>query len=376
MSVFFGVSMFAIGILIPYFPLLLNDRGLDAAAIGYLLATPYLLRLVTLPALGALADRVADRRAVLAGIGVATVGFALLFEVSTATLVLFAATAGLYVAAQSFGPMSDVIALSLDRSGLGSYGRMRLWGSVTFVVGNMAGGALLASGGLDAVYAALVAAFAATLAAVAILPKPPVRLRAAVATAASPVLRNPAFLGMLLAGGLLQASHAALYGFGTLAWSSRGYSEVAIGNLWAIGVIAEILLFAAAPQLFRRFSAWSLLVLAAAVGTVRWAIFPLDLGLGFVAATQVLHAGSFACGHLGVLRFISDVVPDERAGAAQGSYMVMLGLAMCASTALAGPLFASFGIGSFAFMAIFCALSLALLVAGRIRFEGLGPSRA
>ncbi len=83
-------------------------------------------------------------------------------------------------------------------------------------------------------------------------------------------LRQPAFLAIAAAGSLIQASHAAYYGFSTLDWSAKGFDGVTIGVLWALGVAAEIVLFAFAARLPARFGPVTLILIGAAGGIVRW----------------------------------------------------------------------------------------------------------
>ena len=55
---------------------------------------------------------------------------------------------------------------------------------------------------------------------------------------------SPTFLLFLLAASTIQASHALYYTFGTLHWRAQGFADGTIGALWALGVVAEIGLFA------------------------------------------------------------------------------------------------------------------------------------
>ena len=58
------------------------------------------------------------------------------------------------------------------------------------------------------------------------------------------LLREPAFVAAIAAASLVQASHAVYYGFATIDWQGASYDGSVIGALWALGVVAEIALFA------------------------------------------------------------------------------------------------------------------------------------
>jgi len=96
---------------------------------------------------------------------------------------------------------------------------------------------------------------------------PPPHRRISLADAVK-LAQSPSFPLFLLAASMIQASHALYYAFGTLHWRARGFADGSIGVLWALGVIAEIGLFAASGRvLAKRDAAWLLLAagLAAAV---------------------------------------------------------------------------------------------------------------
>src|SRR3546814_2116859 len=69
---------------------------------------------------------------------------------------------------------------------------------------------------------------------------------------------------------LMQMSFGPFYVFYTLNLQAHGHGGLAIGSLWAIGVLAEIALFWVAPQLIARFGAPRLLSLSLAVTITRW----------------------------------------------------------------------------------------------------------
>ena len=364
MGGYFAAALFVNGVVLPYFPVFLHDRGLSGEEIALVLAMPYLLRIVMMPLVTGLADRVRERRVVVVGLAAALLALALVLLPLTGKVEVMVVAATVLVLAFTIGPLADAIAVSMERRGEGDYGRMRLWGSATFILGNLAGGAVMQHFGVPAVYWLMVIGFAIGLAASLMIP-PSGPVLAAASAASLLVMRRPAFLAVLVAGGLIQASHAGLYGFATLTWQQRGFDETTIGALWAVGVIAEIILFAFAARIPGRVQPVGLLVAGGLLGVVRWGLFVVDTPVAATALVQVMHAGSFALAHLGMMRFIREMVPEERSASAQGTYVIFVGLAMAAATALFGRLWTLFDAGAFLSMSAFCATGVAILIAAR-----------
>lgn len=364
MSGFFAVAFFVNGVLTPFFPVLLAVKGLSGQEIAFVLATPQVMRMFTMPVVSGLSDRASDRRFVMAGLIGLTLGFALLFGAARGNLAVIAVGSVLLVLSYCVAPLADAFAMIMDRHGLGDYGRMRLWGSASFILGNIVGGYAMDYSGPGAVYGLVLFGFTiALLSTVSIPQAPAVRQRAS--AAALTVLRKPAFLAVLLGHAVNQAGHAALYAFGTLLWRGEGFTDFTIGVFWAVGVVAEIILFALAGRRLQSIPPLRLMAAGAVVGCLRWLLFSMQLPLVPTLILQVMHAGSFALAHIGLMRFLREVVPTERAASAQGAFVVFNGLAMAMATALAGRLVPSIGADTYIVMAIFPILGLIILtVAG------------
>lgn len=373
MSAFFAAAFFVNGVVLPFFPVVLAHRGLTGGEIAFVLGVPYLLRLVSMPLVTGLADRMADRRLLVVGLTASVLALGACFGPLTDRGWVIAVGTAMLVVSFCVGPLADAIALSMERRGLGAYGRMRSWGSATFILGNLVGGWALHRSGVGAVYALMMAGFALGLAATVLIPKAGPLPHAAHAAALT-IVRRPAFLIVLLAAGLIQASHAGLYGFATLTWQQRGYDDTTIGAFWAIGVVAEIVLFALADRIPGRIPPVVLMMACGAIGVARWALFTADLGLALTALLQTLHAGSFAVGHIGMMRFIRETVPEQKAASAQGTYVMFLGVGMSAASFVSGRLWEVAGDEAFLAMSGFCATGLAILLIARTGARRLGAA--
>jgi PPP family 3-phenylpropionic acid transporter len=352
-AAFFGV----VGWHLPLFPVWLSSRGLDAAAIGAVLAAMQAVRAFAMPAGTRLADRYGSLHGAIVGIALASVvAIALLGSASGFLLILIAAMALAFVSAPLL-PLTDAYGLKgLAQRGR-AYGPVRLWGSVAFIAANLTGGLLLdalAPGHLIWV----IFAGNCMLAAAVLLLVPQPREAALVpdaATARHSHLRQPAFLAIAAAGSLIQASHATYYAFATLDWSAKGFGGVTIGVLWALGVAAEIVLFALAPRLPAKFGPVTLILIGAAGGIVRWIASAFDPPTAVLFPLQCLHALSFGATHLGTMMYLSQNAPEGGRAAAQGDIATANSLMMAAAAALAGVLYGTGAGLAYAAMAMLAA---------------------
>jgi PPP family 3-phenylpropionic acid transporter len=175
--------------------------------------------------------------------------------------------------------------------------------------------------------------------------------------------RSSVFVAVLIACSLVQASHALYYGFSTIDWTTKGLSDTAIGSLWALGVIAEILLFAASGFLSELITPLAFVVIGAGGATVRWGVMAFDPPLILLPALQCLHALSFTSTHLGAMQFLARVVPTGLGATAQGDFVAAQGVVFSFAMAFSGSLFHAYGDRAYAAMALVAAIGFAVAVA-------------
>lgn len=366
LALFYAALFVAVGISLPFFPVWLAARGLDAAAIGLVLALPMVVRVAAIPLVTRVADRRDALRAALVAATLAAAAGYLAMGLAEGMLALVVAYALASFAFTPVMPLADAYALK----GLGArgraYGPVRLWGSAAFIAGMFGAGALL-----DVMPARdLIWLIVASMAAIAMASLMLAPLGAAAPPADGPppqrLLAMPAFLAVAAAASVVQASHALIYGFGTLDWRAAGLDGVTIGILWALGVVAEIVLFALQGRLPARIGPGALLVIGAAGGVLRWTAMAFDPPAWTLPLLQCLHGLSFGATHLGSLGFLAQAAPPGMAARAQGALAVAQGLAMAAAMSLSGVLYARYGGHAYAAMALLAAAGLIIaLVAQR-----------
>ncbi len=148
--------------------------------------------------------------------------------------------------------------------------------------------------------------------------------------------RLPGLLRLVLAAGLIQVSHALYYGFASLHWRAGGLGETVIGWLWAEGVVAEVLLFAAAGAVLRKLDPPRLLTLAGGLAVLRWCLTAAGSDLALLIPAQALHGASFGAVHLATMHQLRDRVPPELLASAQGFYAA-IGTHCCSAWSRRSP---------------------------------------
>lgn len=340
-SALFACHFFGFGLFLPFFPVVLGLEGLSPVEIGLILGIGTISRIGASPILSNLSDRSGQRRFSVMLYSLVGAGFLALFFLPGGLVMLGVAVIGFMVMNAPIVPLSDAYALDVQRNTGADYARMRLWGSAGFVVATLAGGALTSEGSAWLLVVAICGASLATCAVVMSLPRQRRDEHAAQADSedAPTPFRTVWFWPVLIVLGLFQASHAAFYGFGTLYWQAKNVPDLAIGGLWAIGVVAEIGLFAIAGKLAQRFDPPVFLFAAGAAAVVRWGLFPFAETLETMAALQLLHGLSFGAAHLGAVAILAKVVPSRWAGTGQGLLATSVGIQMAIGLSVCGALY-------------------------------------
>ncbi len=349
------VALFVLsGVQLPFFPLWLKAKGLDAGTIGLVLAVPMVVRVLAIPIVAREADRRDALRGALILTAAASVAGNLLLAFADGAVAILATFTLASLAFTPVGPLVETYALK----GLGqrgrAYGPVRLWGSAAFILGSFATG--FAADVMAPRYLIWLIVAATVIVALTTLPLEPLTTPASdtdtEAPPRRPLLRDGVFLAVLAGGSLIQASHAVYYAFSTLAWRKMGLDGSVIAALWALGVIAEIVLFALQSRLPHRLTPIGLMMIGACGATLRWTVMAFDPPVAALPFLQVLHAASFGATHLGALTFIARHAPPGQAASAQGYYAIAQGIAMAATTVISGWLFGAFGSAAYGAMAL------------------------
>jgi PPP family 3-phenylpropionic acid transporter len=356
----YAALFLVVGCYLPYLPVWLHWRTLDADEIAILLATPLFTRIVFTPAISFAADRAGGRRAILIALAWGSLASFLLLWAADGFWQMLLASILLAINWTTIMPLIETVAVTGIRTGALDYGKVRLWGSLSFIVASLGSGLVIGRFGSQTVLPLLLAGTALMVVGAHLVPRElaraspiPSPLRRLSLADAFDLLRAPLFLLFVLAASLIQSSHALYYSFGSLNWRAQGVSDGVIGALWSVGVVAEVALFAISGRVIAFCGTARLLMLAGLAATVRWGFMAFDPPLWATAVLQTLHAMSFGAAHLAAIHFLTHAVPEDRAATAQGLYAaVVAGLVLGSVTIASGPLYRNFAGEAYAGMAV------------------------
>jgi MFS transporter, PPP family, 3-phenylpropionic acid transporter len=366
LALFYGAIFSLVGCHLPFFPVWLRSVGIDASWIGIITAVPALTRFTALPVVTGLAERhAALRGAMVLTAFMTTFGFAIVGTQAhpLPVFLAYAITASMWT---PMVPLTDAYALrGVARYGL-NYGPLRLWGSAAFVVGALASGLLaeiIATRHLIWVIAA-VAGFGAAIS-LGLQPLEKLKSTAPTRPRTTALFRTPGFVAIIAASALIQGSHAAYYTFASITWQLSGLGGLTIAGLWALGVLAEIVVFAASPRLTLRPSI--LVLIGGLSAAARWLVTAQAPSVGVLALVQLTHGLTFGLTQVGIMGLMVRHVPIHVMARGQGYLAAFGGIVASIASILSGAIFARHGSGVYYLMAAMALLGTGVIWLARDR---------
>lgn len=361
-AAFYATYFSVLGVVLPFLGPYLQHRGVTAVGIGLVTAAFSLSKLAYAPALGAAVDRGLWFRGMLTlHVGVSLISALLLRSLGDDPwhlgIVFFLVGLG-------YGTVLPLVeATILERLSERTYGWLRVWGSIGFVVAASVAGPLLA-GDIVSRFPRLLTAVLALLWLTCV----PLDGATRPASGSRRERLSPVVWCLLILLTLHQVAHGPYYAFFSIHLEENGYSSLTIGGMWSLGVVAELVAFVASPWLHRWLGLRRLLGLSLLLAPVRWLLLSLPLSNATLVFAQLGHALTYAMAHLAGVQLVQANVPGGARRYAQALYSgLAFGLGIVLGTAGAGPLYEWVGgSGSFLVAAVFAAvLYVAWLPLGR-----------
>jgi MFS family permease len=341
----FATLYAAVGAMFPYLPVYYQSLGLRLDLIGLLGALSAAAALIGAPLWGATADRFGTSRLVMPAAAAGAAVAALLVAMVVGPLPLALAVSGLALMMSGVAPILDARALETVAEDRNRYGRLRVWGSGSFIVSVLLVGWLIERTEIRAMFIVLVASLAATA-----LVGLGLRSRNLVSplphlTGLASVLRGTVLRRFLVAVLLVWSSSMAINAFFSIHLVDIGASESLVGVAWAIGALVEIPLMLAYPWLGARIGLERLVLIGAAMFLLRAVAVILLRDPVAVTLTMAIHGVGFALLLVGGVAYVSRHAPQGAAATAQGVLgATAFGLASILGPGLGGWLGRLFGL--------------------------------
>jgi MFS transporter, PPP family, 3-phenylpropionic acid transporter len=301
-SISFALFFFAyygyVGVFSPFASLYFADRGMTAAQIGMLMSLVQVMRIFGPNLWGWVADRQHQRANVLRITATAAVvTFSGFFFGQTFThFFILMVVVNLFASAQ--GPLSEALMLSEMRGDLTHYGRLRLWGSVGFILTVTLAGPLLDWYGIRLMPAIALGLLMLVLVASFRMQESSHGGIHQDAPSVLALLRRREVIAFFTSTFLMIAAHASLYVFYSLYLAQIGYSNTVIGLMWSLGVVVEIAFFFYQAPIFKRFGVRKLMIASLLIAVVRFLMIGFGAqSLALLLIAQVMHAATFGVHH-------------------------------------------------------------------------------
>ncbi len=359
LSGFYLFYFASLGALIPYWSLYLQSRGFDATEIGNLMATIMATKIISPNIWGWVADHTGRRMAIVrTGCLISMLAFAGVFAADGFLWLLLVMVVFSFFWNATL-PQFEATTFSHLGDETHRYSRIRLWGSIGFILAVWGLGALLEGENIRLLPVILLLLFGGIWASSLLVPEEAAGHLSLVHEPLRRVLSRPAVAGLLAVCFLMQASHGPYYTFYSIYMKDYGYSLTAIGGLWALGVVAEVLIFLCMSRLLPVFGLRRLLLGSLLLAALRWlliALYPDAFALMVFA--QCLHAASFGIYHAAAIQYVHTFFTGRHQGKGQALYSSLsFGAGGALGSFYSGYLFEGFGARSMFLLAVLLALA-------------------
>jgi len=321
LSGFYFFYFASLGALLPYWGLYLKSLGFTANSIGIFMAIIMGTKIVSPNIWGWIADHTGKRMLIVRiGCLMAVVCFAGVFVNSNYWwLIVVMVTFSFFWNAAL--PQFEATTFNHLGSYTHRYSSIRLWGSIGFILTVITLGIILDQFGASILPAILIVLFTCIWFSSLVVPENAARHLTLDPQSLLQVLKRPEVFVLLLVCFLMQVSHGPYYTFYTIYLEEHGYSRSLIGQMWSLGVIAEVVIFVSLHKMIPRLGLRLLLLSAFALAAVRWILVGFFVQwIAVLLFAQLLHAASFGVYHACAIELIHRYFPGIHQGKGQALY--------------------------------------------------------
>ena len=321
LSRFYFSYYFFVGAFVPYWGLYLQSEHFSAADIGILMSLFQISRIFAPNFWGWLADHTGKRAQwikLTSFLGLC--GFMAVFW-AHGFFWLFFVMAALSLFTSSTLPLAESLTLAHLATTNGHYSRIRMWGSLGFVVASVVLGFVIDASDIKSILWFLLLVQMTLFALSYTLPDPKLVAHENDHFSIWQVIKHPNVIALLIGCSLMVTAHGVLYNFYSIYLSQHGYSKGTIGLLWAVGVVCEIGIFMLMPKIMNRYSLKTILITSLALAVLRFSLIGAAIDhLWLLILAQSLHAATFGSFHAASVEVITQFFKGRHQAKGQAIY--------------------------------------------------------
>jgi len=306
LSRFYFFYYFFVGSFVPYWGIYLQSENFSPSSIGILLSLFQISRIVAPNFWGWLADHTGHRvKWIKLTSFLGLIGFIGVFW-AKGFFWIFLVMSALSLFTSSTLPLAESLTLAHLATTDGHYSRIRLWGSIGFIVASLILGYLIDLQGIDILLWVLLITQAIIFFLSNTIPEAKEIHHKKNDLSIWKIIKTPSVVALLIGCTLMVSAHGVLYNFYSIYLKEHGYSSATIGWLWAVGVICEIFIFMLMPKILRRYSLKTILLMSLFLGVIRFILIgasPDQFYLLLIA--QMFHAATFGSFHAASIEVIA-----------------------------------------------------------------------
>ena len=321
LSRFYFSYYFFVGAFVPYWGLYLQSEHFSAADIGILMSLFQISRIFAPNFWGWLADHTGKRAQwikLTSFLGLC--GFMAVFW-AHGFFWLFFVMAALSLFTSSTLPLAESLTLAHLATSNGHYSRIRMWGSLGFIVASVILGFVIDASGIKSLLWFLLLVQMTLFALSYTLPDPNLVAHENDHFSIWQVIKHPNVIALLVGCSLMVTAHGVLYNFYSIYLSQHGYSKGTIGLLWAVGVVCEIGIFMLMPKIMKHYSLKTILIVSLTLAVLRFSLIGVAIDhLWLLILAQSLHAATFGSFHAASVEVITQFFKGRHQAKGQAIY--------------------------------------------------------
>ena len=306
LSRFYFFYYFFVGSFVPYWGIYLQSENFSPSSIGILLSLFQISRIVAPNFWGWLADHSGHRvKWIKLTSFLGLIGFIGVFW-AKGFFWIFLIMSALSLFTSSTLPLAESLTLAHLATTDGHYSRIRLWGSIGFIVASLFLGYLIDLQGINILLWVLLITQAIIFFLSNTIPEAKEIRHKKNDLSIWKIIKTPSVVALLIGCTLMVSAHGVLYNFYSIYLKEHGYTSATIGWLWAVGVICEIFIFMLMPKILRRYSLKAILLMSLFLGVIRFILIgasPNHFYLLLIA--QMFHAATFGSFHAASIEVIA-----------------------------------------------------------------------